>query len=65
MNVKVIHVFGGNLTVDELTLAAEAAARSFDECRKFSLPIRDAMYGQGFEILMVDNAAHSLDDVPN
>lgn len=65
MNMKVVHVFGHNLTKEELTNAAEAAAQTLDEYRKFSLPIRDSMYGHGFEILMVDKAAHSLDEVPN
>lgn len=65
MTVKMLKVFGHNLTKEELTLAAEASARTFEKCRRFSLPIVDGVYGHGFEILMVDDKAHSLDDFPN
>lgn len=60
-----LKVFGHNLTKEELTLAAEASARTFGKCRRFSLPIVDGVYGHGFEILMVDDKAHSLDNAPN
>lgn len=65
MIVKMLKVFGHNLTMEELTRAAEASARTFEKCRRFSLPICDAVYGHGFEVLMVDDKAHTLDDAPN
>lgn len=65
MIVKMLKVFGNNLTTEELTRAAEASARTFEKCRRFSLPICDAVYGHGFEVLMVDDTAHNMDDVPN
>lgn len=65
MTVKMLKIFGHNLTMEELTRAAEASARTFENCRRFSLPIVDGVYGHGFEILMIDDKAHSLDDVPN
>lgn len=65
MMVKMVKVFGNNLTTEELTRAAEAAARTFEKCRRFSLPICDSVYGHGFEILLIDDTAHNLDDVRN
>lgn len=65
MKIKMVKVFGNYLTTEELTRAAEASARTFEKCRRFSLPICDAVYGHGFEVLMVDDTAHNLDDVPN
>ena len=65
MTVKMLKVYGHNLTMEQLTRAAEASARTFEKCRRFSLPICDAVYGHGFEILMFDDKARTLDDVPN
>lgn len=65
MKIKMVKVFGHDLTTEELTRAAESAARTFEKCRRFSLPIVDAVYGHGFEILLVDDAAHNLDDSRN
>lgn len=65
MKIKMLKVFGNYLTTEELTRAAEASARTFEKCRRFSLPVVDAVYGHGFEILLVDDAAHNLDDSRN
>lgn len=65
MKIKMLKVFGNYLTAEELTRAAEASARTFEKCRRFSLPVVDAVYGHGFEILLVDDAAYNLDDSRN
>lgn len=61
MNVKMLKVFGNGLPLSEVALAAQAAARTW-KCKRFSLPIRDAVYGEGFEILLFDTRAEVVED---
>lgn len=59
MNVKMLKVFAHELTPEELKTAATAAANTFSG-KRFSLPICDAVYGYGWEILLVDNSFEEL-----
>lgn len=61
MNVKMLKVFGTGLPMAEVALAADAAARTW-KCKRFSLPIADAVYGHGFEILLFDDRAQEVAD---
>lgn len=42
-------------------MAAEAAARTWN-CKRFSLPITDALHGHGFEILLFNDKAKEIKD---
>lgn len=64
MNVRMLKVFGTGLPLSEIAMAAEAAAKTLN-CKRFSLPIADGVYGRGFEILLFDNRAHELCDNDN
>ena len=61
MSVKLLKVFGAGLTLPEIAAAAEAAAKSWNG-KRFSLPIADAVYGHGFEILLFDENARDISD---
>lgn len=61
MNVRMLKVFGAGLPLAEVALAADAAAKVW-KCKRFSLPICDAVYGCGFEILLFDGKAHEVVD---
>ena len=61
MNVRILKIFGAGLPPSEVALAAEAAAKTW-RGKRFSLPIVDAVYGHGFEILLFDNKAREVVD---
>lgn len=61
MNVRMLKVFGAGLPLSEVALAADAAAKTW-KCKRFSLPIADAVFGHGFEILLFDDKAHEVVD---
>lgn len=62
MNVKLLKIFGAGLTLSEIAAAAESAAKTF-KGKRISLPVADAVYGHGFEILLFDdNALYFPDD---
>ena len=71
MNVKILKVFGVGIAQSELALAAQAASKTW-KCKRYSLPVSDALHGQGFEILLFDDRAQEViddededyDDVP-
>ena len=60
MKVKILKVFGHDLKPSELRLAADAAARTFD-CKRFALPVVDAVFGLGFEILLLGDELCEVD----
>ena len=68
MKVKILKVFGHDLKPSELP--ADAAARTFD-CKRFALPVVDAVFGLGFEILLLGDelcevdGSYSLNEVPS
>ena len=70
MKVRILKVFGHDLKPSELKLAADAAARTF-EGKRYSLPVVDAVFGQGFEILLIGDELHevegnySLNEIPS
>lgn len=59
MNVKILKVFAHDLTPEELKAAATAAANTFPG-KRFSLPVCDALYGCGWEILLMDDSFEEL-----
>lgn len=61
MNVKLLKIFGAGLSHSEIATAAEAAAKIW-KGKRFSLPIADAVYGHGFEILLYGDNALDLSD---
>lgn len=61
MNVKLLKIFGAGLTLSEIATAAEAAAKTF-KGKRISLPVADAVYGHGFEILLFDENARDISD---
>lgn len=70
MKVRILKVFGHDLKPSELKLAADAAARTF-EGKRYSLPVVDAVFGQGFEVLLIGDELHevqgnySLNEIPS
>lgn len=54
MKVRILKVFAHDLTRDELRAAAQAAAKTLNG-RRFALPVVDAIFGQGWEILLIDD----------
>lgn len=70
MKVRILKVFGHDLKPSELKLAADAAARTF-EGKRYSLPVVDAVFGQGFEVLLIGDelqevdGTHSLNKIPS
>lgn len=60
MNVRIVKVFGHDLKPSELKLAADAAARTF-KGKRYSLPVVDAVYGHGFEILLIGDELHEVE----
>lgn len=59
MTVRMLKVFGNGLKPSEIKFAANAAARTF-EGKRFSLPIADSVYGQGYEILLIGDNLHEV-----